>query len=91
MSFTDKYKDAIESGNKRDLLDLLNNSFEFDSPDGNLQVAFLDQKTGKATHWMSWWYVREHPFWCEKVNNRLIGISELAFDMDRPATRESAP
>jgi hypothetical protein len=89
MSFDDEYKDAIALGDKAILLDLLNNSWAFDSKNGNLEVAILDPITQRHSSWMSWWYVRDHPVLIERVNNRLIGWCEIAFDFD-PMVDESA-
>lgn len=88
MSFLDNYREYANTS-KRDLLDVLNNCWQFDSPTGNLQVAILNKQTGQHSRWVDWFDIRDNPWWVEKVNNRLIGIPELVFDLD-PALSETS-
>lgn len=84
MSFIDSYQDYIEKGQKRNVLDLLDNCLEFDSPDG-LQVNFMwknEQGDSCSSKWMGWKAVRDNPWWVERVNNRLIAKQELVLDYD---------
>lgn len=77
-----QYCELISLNNKKAFLDFLNNTLPFDTPDGNLQVCQLDKASGRASKWRSWWEVRESPYWLARINQRLIGLPEIVFDLD---------
>jgi hypothetical protein len=82
----EEYHDAIKDGKLAVVLDVLDNMMPFDSPDGKLQVAYLDKKRDIATKWQSW---IDHPHHGNPMlNNRLIGIPEVVYDFD-PMENES--
>ena len=85
MSVAGAYQEAVRRGNKKALLDFLNNAMPYASPDGNLQVAILDQKTGFSSKWKSWWEIRDNTWWVEHINQRLIGLPEIIIDIDPEA------
>lgn len=85
MGFVENYQELVNK-DRKNFLDFLNNSMNFSSLDGNLQVSILhrDPNTGKSnsSRWMSWWDVREKPWLINKINQRLIGIGEIVYDID---------
>lgn len=89
MGVVSTYAAAVRRGDKKALLDLLNNALPFATKDGNLEVSMLNRETGRASRWRSWWEVRESPYWLERVNQRLIGLPEVVFDID-PAPGEDS-
>jgi len=89
MGWFQQYLDAIKSNNKRQVLDILDNSLEFSSPGGHLQVCALLKNDDdiKHTTWRYWLDVRDDPWWIEHANNRLIAKIETVLDID-PHTNE---
>ncbi len=71
---------------KRGFLDYCNNTFPYASNSGNLEVTHLTKEIG--TKWRPWFEIRDNPWWTEKVNNMLIPLCFIVFDLDAKTEQE---
>lgn len=84
MSVWETYKQLANNWStvreKRNFLDFMNNSFNYRSETGNLEVSCLSKEGG--TKWASWWDVRKNWFYIQKCNQMLIPIQFIVIDID---------
>lgn len=88
MGWPSVYQEGVRK-EKRIFLDLLQEIQPYASIHGGLEVSQLDRERNVATRWRPWLEVRDNPHQVANINQRLIGLPEVVFDID-PAQGEDA-